>query len=95
MVERPLAGMAERRMAEVVRQRQRLGQILVETQLARHRAGDLRHLEGVRQPGAVVIALVIQEHLRLVREAAERGRVDDPVAVALEFASASGKPARH
>ena len=32
-----------------------------------------------------MIALVMDEHLRLVREAAERGRMDDAVAVALEF----------
>ena len=33
--------MAERRMAEVVRQRQRFRQVLVEPELAGQRAGDL------------------------------------------------------
>jgi hypothetical protein len=37
----------------------------------------------VRQARAVVIPLVIDENLRLVLEAAERARVDDPVAIAL------------
>ena len=38
-VERALAGMAERRMAEIVRQRQRLGEILVEPKPAGERSG--------------------------------------------------------
>ncbi len=85
-VERALACMTERRMAEVVRQRQRLGQILVEAQLPRHRARDLSHLEAVRQARPVVIALVVDEHLRLVDQAAEGGRVQNSVAVALKGA---------
>ena len=44
VVERPLPGMPERRMAKVVRQRQRLGQILVDAELARQRASDLHDL---------------------------------------------------
>ena len=51
--ERVLAGVAERRVAEIVREGQRLGQVLVEMQFARDRAGDLRHLDAVGQPGAV------------------------------------------
>jgi len=47
-----LPGMAERRMAKVVGQRQRLRQILVEPQGAGDGAGDLRHLDRVGQPGA-------------------------------------------
>ena len=76
--------MAERRVAEIVRQRQRLGQILVERQRAGDAARDLRHFEAVGEPRAVMIALVIDEDLGLVLQAAERGRMDDAVAVALE-----------
>ena len=65
----------------------RLGEILVEAQLPRHGARDLRHLQRVRQPRAVVIALVEDEHLRLVGQAAEGGRVQHAVAVALERAA--------
>src|SRR5579863_2512666 len=36
------------------------------------------------QPRAIMITLVIDEDLGLVLEPAERGRVDDPVAVALK-----------
>ncbi len=62
-------------------ERERLGQVLVELKRPRHGACDLRHLEAVGQAGAVVIALVIDEHLGLVGQAPERGRMQDAVAV--------------
>ena len=74
-------------MAEVVRQRQRFGEILVEAELAGQRAGDLRHFQRVGQPGAVMIALVEHEHLGLVLQAAEGGGMDHPVAIAPERAA--------
>src|SRR5215475_8004900 len=37
----------------------------------------------MRQPGAVVVALMLHEHLRLVLQTAEGGGVNDAVAVAL------------
>ena len=88
IVERALAGMAERRMTEVVGQRQRLGEVLVEAERAGQRARDLRDFERVGQPRAVMIALVEHEHLGLVLEAAEGGRMDDAVAVAAKRAAA-------
>ena len=53
-------------------------------QRARDGARDLRDLERVRQPRAVVVAGRQHEHLRLVLEPAERLAVHDPVAVALK-----------
>ena len=76
--------MAERRVAEIVAERDGLGQLLVQVQHLRDRARDLRDLERVRQPRAVVIARRREEHLRLVLEAAERLGVDDAIAIALE-----------
>src|SRR6516162_1019067 len=83
-IERALAGMAERGMAEVVGERQRLGQILVEPERASERAGNLRDLERMGQTGAKMIALMEDEDLGLVREPPERGRMDDAVAIAAE-----------
>ena len=83
-VERLLAGVAEGRMAEVVAEPDRLGQVLVEAERPGDRAGDPAGLQRVGEPGPVVVALGRDEDLRLVLEAAERLRVDDPVAVALE-----------
>ncbi len=84
IVERPFTGVAERRMAEIVRQCQRLGEVLVEPKRARQRAGDLRHFQRMSEPGAVVVALVIDEHLRLMRQPPERAGMDNAVAVAPE-----------
>ena len=83
-VERILAGMAERRMAEVVGEAQRLGQILVEAERAGHGPADLRDFEAVGQADPEMVAVGRDEHLGLVAQAAEGDRMDDPVAVALE-----------
>ena len=84
-VERVLAGMPEGRVAEIVAKRDRLRQVVVKPQGAGERARDLRDLDRVGEAGAEMVALVIDEHLGLVGETAEGGRMDDPVAVALEF----------
>ena len=79
-----LTGMAERRVAKIVAERDRLGELLVQVQHLGDRSRDLRNFQRVRQAGAVVIAGRRKEHLRLVLEAAKRLGVDDAVAVALE-----------
>jgi hypothetical protein len=79
--------MAERAVTEVVRQSHRFREILVEPQDPRGGARDLGYLERVGEPGAKVVAFVIDEHLGLVLEPAKGGAVDDPVAVALERAA--------
>src|SRR4051794_16165708 len=87
LIERVLACMPERRMAEVVAEADRLDEILIESQGARDPACDPRRLESVRQPRAEVVSFGVDENLRLVAEAAERLRMDDPVAVALEWSA--------
>ena len=71
-------------MAEVVRQRQRLGQILVEAQGAAMDRAICATSMAMGQARAVVIAFVRDEDLGLVLQAPERGGMDDAVAVALE-----------
>ena len=83
-IQRLLSGMAERRMAEVVGQAKRLGQVFIEAQRASDRPADLRDFDAMRQANAVMIAVRRDEHLGLVAQAAERDRMDDAVAVALE-----------
>ena len=82
--ERLLAGVPERGVADVVAERDRLGQRLVEREAGRQAARDLRHLEGMGQAGDEVVALGVEEDLRLVLQAAEGLGMDDPVPVALE-----------
>ncbi len=76
--------MPEGRVTQVVRQADAFHQVFIGTQGAGDRAGNLRYLQGVRQPGAVVIALVIDENLCLVLQPAEGGGVQDAVAITLE-----------
>jgi hypothetical protein len=83
-VQRPLAGMPERRVAEVMGQRQRFGQILVEAERAGDGAGDLGHFQRMGKPGPEVVPFVVDKDLRLVLQAAKRIGMDDAVAVALE-----------
>ena len=84
IVQHLLARMPERRMPEVVRERDRLSEFLIETECARDGARDLRRLHRVREAGAIVVALVIDEHLGLVFETAEGGAMNDAIAIALE-----------
>ena len=75
--------MAQRRMADVVGEGERLYQVFVEREGPRERPGDARHFQRVRQPAAVVVAVVAGEDLGLVGKPAEGRGVHDPVAVTL------------
>ena len=90
LLQRILARMAEGRVAQIMRQRQSLRQILVEVQRAGDGAGDLADFDRVGEAGAVVVALMGHEDLRLVRQPAEGGGMDDAVAVALIFRARGG-----
>ena len=79
-----LAFVTEGRMSQIVGKGKAFGEILVETQGARQRPGDLRHLDRMGQPCAEMIALMIDEDLGLVLQAAKSGRMNDPVAIALK-----------
>ena len=83
-IERLLASVAERGMAEIVSQRQSLREVFVETERAADRSRNLRHFEAVRQPRPVVVALVINENLCLVSETAEGCRMNYAVTVPLK-----------
>ncbi len=86
---RVLPRMAERRVPEVVRETDGLGERLVQPQRARHAARDLRNLQRVRQPRAVQVTLMVDEYLRLVDQASKRRRMHDAIAIALELAAVS------
>jgi hypothetical protein len=84
IVQHALAGMPERGVPEIVAERDGLGQFLVQPQHLRDAARDLRDLERVREPGAIVIAGRGEEDLGLVLQPPERLAVDDTVTIALE-----------
>ena len=83
-LERVLPGVAEGGVAEIMGERHRLGQFLIEAQRARDGARHLRHLERMGQARPEQVALALDEDLGLLLEPAERAGVDDPVAVALK-----------
>ena len=70
-------------VAAVVAERDGVGQGDVDADAAGDRGGDLGDLEGVRQPGPLVVGRV-HDDLGLAGQPAEGRRVHDPVAVALE-----------
>ncbi len=84
LVQAALTGVAERRMSEIVRERDRLRELLIQTKRASNRARDLRGFERMGESGAVVVALVIYKDLGLVFEAAKRSRMNYPIAIALK-----------
>ena len=86
-VQRIFPGMAEGRVADVMRQTQRLGQILVQSQRARDHPADLRHFQAVSEPDPVMIAIGRHKHLSLVAQPAKGDGMNDPVAVTLELAA--------
>ena len=66
-----IAGMAKRRVSEIVAKRNGFGQIFIQIQCPRNRTGDLGHLERVRQAGTVMVALRSEKHLRFVFHSAK------------------------
>ncbi len=89
IVEDALAGMAERRVPQIVTEGDRLGELLVEPEHLRNAPGDLRHLERMREARSIMIARRRKKHLGLVLQAPERLAVDHAIAIALE-----GRPNR-
>ncbi|BDZ43244.1 hypothetical protein GCM10025865_25430 [Paraoerskovia sediminicola] len=82
--ERPLAVVAERRVAEVVRQAGGVDDVGVAAEGLAELSTDLRDLEAVRQARADEVVAAGAEDLGLGAEPAQGGRVDDAGAVALE-----------
>src|SRR5579862_41366 len=79
-----LAGMSEGRMADVVREGERFGEIFVETQDRGHGTRDLGDFDGVGEAVAEMVGKAGREDLRFGFQAAEGAGVNDAIAVALE-----------
>src|SRR5689334_17540004 len=71
-------------MPEVVGKAQSFGQVFVQAERSGDRPADLSDLDAVREPDPKMIAVRSNEYLCLVPKPAERDRVHDAVAVALE-----------
>src|SRR5262249_15490707 len=75
-------------------ERKRLREILVKAKGTSERASDLGDLKGMGEPRAEVVALMKDEDLRLMRQAAEGGRMDDAVAVPAEIVAGRARRPR-
>ncbi len=76
-----LAGVTKGRMTQVMTEGQGLGEVGIQIQRHGQGAGDLRHLQGMGQTGAIVISFMSDKDLGLLLEAPEGGGVDDAVPV--------------
>ena len=85
VIELVLAGMPKGGMPQIMGQSNGLAEILVQTQGASNRAGDLRNLDGVCQASTKQISFMINKHLGFVFKASKSGGMDDAIPVALEF----------
>ena len=90
LIESILTGVAEGRVPEIMRERNRLDKILVQSKGPGYRTRNLRNLEGMCQAGSIMVAFMVDENLGLVLKPAESRRVNDPVAIALEIGSETG-----
>ena len=81
LVELLFAGMAEGWMPNVMDESESFSKLGIEPKCRGNRAGNLRHLQSMREPIAEVVGEPDREDLCLVLEAAEGTRVNDAVAV--------------
>src|SRR3954471_4640623 len=72
-------------MPEIMRERDRLSQVLVQRQRTRDGAADRCYLDGMGQSRAQMIACAIEENLRLILEPTKRARMNDARAIPLEL----------
>src|SRR5690348_4630939 len=84
IIQRALSGVPEGRVADVVDQRERFGEVFIEAQRAGDGARDLRDLHRVRQAAAEVVGVAVREDLGLSGEATEGPRVEHTRPVALK-----------
>ena len=83
-VQRTFSRMPERRMSEIVAERDRFNEVFVETQRFSDRTGDLRDFKRMDEARAVMIPLRRQEDLCFILQSPEGFAVDDPVTVSLK-----------
>src|SRR6266700_5299175 len=79
------SGVAKRRMAQIVGERNCFRQVLVQSQCTRDCAADGGHLDGMSQAGPQMVTGSIQKDLRFVLEPAKGPRMNDACAIALKF----------
>jgi hypothetical protein len=90
-VEYVLAGVAKRRMSEIMGQANCFNEIRVRAEGERDAFGNLRDFQGMGEPGPKEVTLVYTENLCFALQPTERGGMDDPRTVTLEFRAMIGR----
>ena len=83
-VQSAFSGVAKGSMAEIVPERDGLGEILVQLQRPAHGTGQTADFQGMGQTGAIVVSLRLEENLGFVLQTPEGLAVGDPVHIALK-----------
>src|SRR3989338_9988614 len=86
-----LSRMSECRMPYIMRKRERFRQCFIQSQSSCYCARNVTDFNGMRKPGPVVIAFMIQENLCLILETAKGCRVDNAVTVSLKIRTEFGR----
>jgi hypothetical protein len=84
LIEGGLAGVAEGSVANIVAESNRFGQIFVQPQGPRNRAGNLSDFQRMSKPRSVMIAAWLDENLGFVLQPPERLAVKDAVPISLK-----------
>jgi hypothetical protein len=84
-IELLLARVCEGWMTDIVGERERLGEVLVQRQRNGNGTGDLRDFNGVGEPVAEMVGEALAKDLSLAFQTAECAGVNDAVAIALEL----------
>jgi len=88
-IQRLFTGMPERRMSDVMDQRQSFDQLFIQFQGGGSGAGDLSDFNRMRESAAEVIGIAMSEHLRFSRKAAKGSRMNDTIAITLKSGAVS------
>src|SRR5665811_2152052 len=83
-IQSALSKVPERRMTQIMTQRDRLREVLIQAQRSSHSARYPRNLQSMGQASAVMVTLWRNEDLRLVLQATKRLAVHNPIPIALE-----------
>jgi len=82
-----LTGMAEGRMAEVMTQGNRFGEVFVQAQGSSHSPGDLADFKGMSQSGPVMITFRREKNLRLILQTTESFTMQNAISINLKDGS--------
>jgi len=86
-----LAFVAERGMPQIVRERDRLGQVLIELERTRNVPRDTGHFHSMGEASAEMVAGAVEEDLGFVFEAPKGSRVDDTITIPLILRAPFGR----